>query len=159
VSKVSIVKFRMFLANPLVNTLGGFINLNMSDLRSTMDALLNEAIRIRKAAVQSPLWNLNIDALLETNNECFAGPVLRADMEACYNFVMDQYDPHLLIKEGFLKPEQYESYLENIDGNPFYSLIELDEQRNIKNIWLEDTADCELVGEFLSKKYKWSEDE
>jgi hypothetical protein len=123
-----------------------------------MDAFLIEVTRIRKEAQESPFWNLNIDALLESNNECFEGPILRADIEACYNFVMDQYDTHIRIKEGILEPPHFEEYLAiHKEGNPFFSLIELDEQKNVIDVTLVDTVDCELVGEFLSEKYKWKD--
>lgn len=123
-----------------------------------INEILAEATRIRKAAQESPYWNLNIDALIESNNECFEGPISREDMEACFNFVLDKYDPNVLIKEGFMTPEDYSFYIENYsDGNPFFSLIELDDERNVKDVVLGETDDCEWVGEFLSKKYKWKD--
>lgn len=120
--------------------------------------ILTEAARIRKAAQASPYWNLNIDALIESNNECFVGPITRIDMEACFNFVLDKYDPNVLIKDGLLNPDDYPSYIENhIDRNPFFSLIELDDNRDVKDVVLSDTVDCEWVGEFLSAKYEWKD--
>jgi hypothetical protein len=124
----------------------------------TMDELLSEATRIREEAKKTIYWKLNIEALLESNHECFVGPISYEDIEACFNFILDQYDPNILIRDGILSERDYKIYVENSeDGNPFFSLIELDEEKNVKDVILWETDDRELVGEFLSKKYKWRE--
>ncbi len=124
-----------------------------------MDEFVQEAKRIRQAAKQSEFWRLNIEALIESNNGLFEGPISYDDMEACYTYVLDQYDPELLIREDLLKPDQYDEYLRTYrDSNPFFPLIELDENRKIKNVVLWETADCEMVGDFLSRRYKWRDE-
>lgn len=123
-----------------------------------MNEFLREVSRIRSEAQKSRFWDLNIDALIESNSKCFEGPISRTDMEECYNFVLDQYDPHVLIRTGYLKDADYEDYVNYYaDRNPFIELIELDDQRNIKDVVLYTTDDREFVAEFLSKKYKWKE--
>jgi hypothetical protein len=122
----------------------------------TMEDLLAEATRIRAEAKKSEFWKLNMEALLESNNELFEGPIAYDDIEACYNYVLDLYDPNVLLKNGGLIHGEYQSYVESSgDGNPFFSLIQLDGNRNVEDVILWETDDVEAVGEFLSKKYKW----
>lgn len=120
-----------------------------------MQEICEQATLFRKKAKSTKEWKLNIEALLESNNALFKGPISYEDMEACFNYVLDRYDPNVLIQQGELKEEDYQMFIEEYDGNPFWSLMEIDEHGNIIDVFLYDTDDREAVAEFLEKKYKW----
>lgn len=114
--------------------------------------VLHRARELRERASRSPFWEKNIEELLKSNNELFKGPISHEDMEACYNFVLDCYDPNVQQEEWkWLEDEESEKD----DFNMFFSLIELDDRDSITAVMLWETEDRELVARFLSKKYEW----
>jgi len=123
----------------------------------SMEQICMHAKALREQAKSLDIWELNIDALLNSNNWIFEGPISREDMKACFNYVLDFYDPNKLIAEGELPEEDYDLYKVEYDGNPFWSLFEVNEQGKVVDVFLHETEDCEEVGRFLEKKYKWRE--
>jgi hypothetical protein len=121
----------------------------------TLAKLKKEATRIRKEARLSPFWKENIEALLESNNRLFLGPISYEYMEQCYERIMDDYDPNKIFKDD-VKEKDLSTYLmlQADTINPFFSLIELDDQRQVSNVMLWETEDREMIGALLSQKYK-----
>ena len=117
----------------------------MEIIRATQE-ICNRAREVREKAHASVYWKLNIEALLESNNLIFQGPISYQDMEECYNRVLDEYDPNIL--------EYWETDTESYDGNPFWSLVEL-ENGEVSNVMLWETQDVESIATYLSQKYKW----
>ncbi|NVN19251.1 hypothetical protein GUA46_12950 [Muricauda sp. HICW] len=120
----------------------------------SMDEICMHAKTLREQAKSTKYWELNIKALLESNNEIYEGPISNEDMEACFNYVLDFYDPNKLIEEGELPKEEYDFYIDEYTGNPFWSLFDVNEEGQVVDVFLYETDDCEAVGDFLDKKYK-----
>ncbi|MFD2098764.1 hypothetical protein [Flagellimonas iocasae] len=120
----------------------------------TIEEICTHAFLLRKQARTVGEWELNIYALLESNHEIFEGPISLEDMEDCFNHVLDLYDPNVMIRNGELTEEDYSCYIESYDGNPFWSLFQVDEKGNVIDVFLYETDDCEAVGAFLEEKYK-----
>ncbi|MBW8198512.1 hypothetical protein [Flagellimonas abyssi] len=120
----------------------------------SMDEICMHAKTLREQAKATENWEFNIRDLLESNNEIYEGPISNGDMEACFNYVLDLYDPNKMIEEGELPKEEYDFYINEYTGNPFWSLFDVNEEGLVVDVFLYETDDCEAVGEFLDKKYK-----
>lgn len=131
----------------------------MEAIKQKMKERCEQATALRVAARKIESWSLNIDELLKSNEAFFEGTISREDMEACYDYVLDQYDPNYLIEHKYLEEKDYQGYLENFDEdphyNPFFELLEIDETGKVVDVVLYTTDDREHLAKFLIKKYKY----
>lgn len=110
-------------------------------------------LRVEAKALAS--WKDNINELIISNNELFEGPISYENMEACYNSILDMYDPNVLIRNNELSKDDYDEFEAELGGDPFWSLLELDTEGRVVDVLLYETVDCKAVGEYLQGKYSW----